>query len=257
MDLIENKTINNLEINRHPWEIVRYSIIEHQVSLMAKKTNKSPILIDIGCGDAFVINNLAKKMKVKKAYAIDINFHENDLKSLNQNKINITFLNSIDDIIIEHQESYIILMNDVIEHINKHIEFLEDLKERILIKTANSYLYITVPAFEYLFSKHDLDLGHFRRYTRRQLIDYNKILDFEIVETGYFFFSLFLVRNAQKVFQSVIPKKGPIGVSKWNHGFYVSKLACLVLNLDYKLTILIKKVNINLPGLSTYIIFKK
>lgn len=55
-----------------------------------------------------------------------------------------------------------VILSDVLEHIVDHEAFLRDLAASI---KAEAVLLITVPAHQWLWSRHDLILGHKRRYT--------------------------------------------------------------------------------------------
>ena len=55
---------------------------------------------------------------------------------------------------------------DVVEHIENDVEFLQTV-QRLL--TPDGHVYITVPAYEFLWSMSDVEAGHFRRYTLRGL----------------------------------------------------------------------------------------
>jgi hypothetical protein len=80
----------------------------------------------------------------------------------------------------------------------------------------------------------------------------------DILESGYFFFSLFLARSVVKVFEPPIDvNREGIGVSAWKGGALATFLFKAVLNIDYSLGALLRKVGVNLPGLSTYIVMKR
>jgi SAM-dependent methyltransferase len=64
---------------------------------------------------------------------------------------------------------------DVLEHIEDDEESLCLVRELLDDK---SKVLITVPAYQWLFSQHDKNLGHFRRYSR-------KILNQKLVRNGY------------------------------------------------------------------------
>jgi SAM-dependent methyltransferase len=55
---------------------------------------------------------------------------------------------------------------DVVEHIDDDIGFLNDLWELLV---PGGLLYLTVPAYQSLWSQEDVEGGHFRRYTLRNL----------------------------------------------------------------------------------------
>lgn len=60
---------------------------------------------------------------------------------------------------------------DVLEHIEDDREFLKFLHSKL---STRGLIFLTVPAHKWLFSQHDLALGHFRRYDKRNL---SKILN--------------------------------------------------------------------------------
>ena len=74
-----------------------------------------------------------------------------------------------------------ILVADVIEHIKRPKSTLLFLKK---ILKKNGYILITVPAYQFLFSKKDEKLGHFRRYDKKSLL--NEIINFKVVKVSYF-----------------------------------------------------------------------
>lgn len=255
MDLIENMNLKK-SIRRHPWELARLGIISSTVNtLLINTTSKNVAIIDIGCGDGFIIENLSRKFEFSQISAIDINFTAGQISKLKKENKHIEYFNTIELVNINSNYLYIILLNDVIEHVEKHNEFLEFIDETIIKKTQQSFLFITVPAFNYLFSQHDFDLGHYRRYKISDLIEYNNLLKLNIEKSGYFFFLLYLVRIIERKINK--NKKSGIGVSSWNHNLIFTKSIQFLLNIDYNLGSLLKKIRINLPGLSAYIIFSK
>jgi len=76
---------------------------------------------------------------------------------------------------------------DVLEHIEDDEDFLT--KTRTLL-VPNGRLYITVPAYQTLWSKEDYLAGHYRRYRLKELIDKLKISGYEIDYATYFFMLL-------------------------------------------------------------------
>jgi hypothetical protein len=257
MDLIENNKVDTAII-RHPWELARFNIIYKNVKSIIKKNNgKCFSIIDIGCGDSFVISTLSNFIKFEEILAIDINFTKDQVEKLKLEHNKILFYNNLSEVEINSNYYYIILLNDVIEHVENDIDFLKYIDQTIIKKTTQSSFFITVPAFNYLFSQHDLDLGHFRRYETSNLIQYNNILNLKIDKTGYFFFLLYLARAVERKINKVKSKNTNIGVSSWNHNVFITKLIELLLLLDFNIGLVFNKMKIKLPGLSTYIIFSK
>jgi SAM-dependent methyltransferase len=81
----------------------------------------------------------------------------------------------------------IITLLDVLEHIENDLEMLKKLKP--LLK-PNGKLIITVPAYQLLWTEHDIALSHFRRYTAKTLESVLKKADFQISRTSYFITAL-------------------------------------------------------------------
>ena len=258
MDLVEHDLINKKQ-NFHPWELVRLGIIEKNVREISKNSKKSIVLIDIGCGDAFVISNLKQKFNFEAFHAVDINFTEDQISQLKKEHPSIDFQSDLAKITIHPDKAYILLLNDVIEHIEHDQDFVVALKKDVIDKASDLNLFITVPAFNTVFSNHDIDLGHYRRYTLQSLLAYNSTLKMEVTEKGYFFTSLLLIRLIQRLFTFKKPEasKGHIGISNWNHGKLFTFLFKSTLQIDFFITNIFSKLNIRIPGLSTFAVFKK
>jgi SAM-dependent methyltransferase len=85
---------------------------------------------------------------------------------------------------------------DVIEHIENDVAFLKQIKE---VLADDGKLYITVPAFNYLWSQNDVNSQHYRRYTIRTFEQCAESAGFKIIYATYFFrllpFTIFLFRS--------------------------------------------------------------
>lgn len=73
---------------------------------------------------------------------------------------------------------------DVVEHIEDDLSFLKSL--RGLMKEQGR-LYITVPAYSFLWSEEDISAGHYRRYTRKGICDVIERAGFEVEFSSYIF----------------------------------------------------------------------
>lgn len=79
--------------------------------------------------------------------------------------------------------SHVVLL-DVLEHQGDDRAFLAELAEKM---DPGATLLLTVPAMPTLWSRWDLRLGHFRRYTRAMLSAAVEPLPFELRERSYLF----------------------------------------------------------------------
>lgn len=107
---------------------------------------------------------------------------------------------------------------DVLEHIPDDVAFLERIRDSLC---TNGMLYLTVPAFEFLWSEADLQAGHYRRYTVESVSTALCRAGFSIKYVSYFFSILmlpvFIARS--------LPYRLRIGHadSNWRHGHHQSR----------------------------------
>lgn len=73
---------------------------------------------------------------------------------------------------------------DVVEHIEDDAAFLKKLKKLLV---AGGRVYLTVPAYNWLWSDEDVTAGHFRRYTRHSLSKVLRQSGFEVEYSTCFF----------------------------------------------------------------------
>ena len=76
---------------------------------------------------------------------------------------------------------------DVLEHIKDDLEFLIKIYDRLI---PGGKLYVTVPAYSFLWSSEDDDAGHFRRYSIKSLSRKLKSAGFQIEFATYLFWFL-------------------------------------------------------------------
>ena len=97
---------------------------------------------------------------------------------------------------------------DVLEHIEEDSTFMRDVKN---ILVPNGYMLVTVPAYQFLWTKLDQVLGHKRRYTKGELIRKFENSGYEIVFASYFVFILspafIMYRLIEKCINLVIKKE--------------------------------------------------
>jgi len=261
MDIIEYK-MNLGSVKRHPWEIAKLKVIYKLINKI-KSNNQlaQSSILDVGCGDLYLIKSLSAKFENVKLLGIDPAFTDDVVKEIynDSKKDNIVLTKSLDEMEKRISESIdMVFLFDVIEHIDNDIGSLNELVKSPLI-SKNTYFIITVPAFNFLFSAHDKFLGHYRRYSNKSLKHNIESAGLEIVDIGYFFFSLIFPRIAIKMIE-VFRKnnlKEPRGVSNWQHGKALSNIITHVLYFDFTISNFVKKIfNIKLPGLSNYVICK-
>lgn len=260
MDLVESQKIPGETCSRHPWERARKKVVVDLIRQHVATSAESKTFLDIGCGDTWLVEQLSQVFPESKFIAVDIAFNEQLLGKL-QRKFEGTNIEVFGDLnsALKDREAKIdaILLLDVIEHIADDVSFLQNLSQDFSRITQDTLYFITVPAFQFLFCEHDRFLGHYRRYTNTTLRVHTLQAGLKCVSIGYFFSLLLLPRLASTLVEKFRPRATqPTGVANWK-GTCLDGVISSVLYLDYKLSSLLNRINIRLPGLSNYIICQK
>lgn len=252
MDLKERHKIDCLK--RHPWEISRGRVI---ADILQDVVGDATNVLDIGCGDLFLEECLSRYYPGNRFFCVDIAFTEEEVAALNQKSESVRVYNDLNDFAVEGQKADVVLLLDVLEHIENPLLFLEQLLNSPFV-TEDTYLLITVPAFQGLYISHDRFLGHYRRYCLRQLRELLRNVGLEDKQSGYFYFTLLLPRFLQRVKEKWISERGETtGLVEWRGGRVLTKGISWILTMDYCIGKLFRKIGIGLPGLSNYVLCKK
>ena len=231
MDLIEQKE----NINRHPWELSRTDSLIKEI----KKYHKGGTILDIGCGDSYFDYQLLKTdIDITKLYGIDIYLKK---------KIDINRYYAVNDYSkLKDKKFNTIIMFDVLEHVPDDYEFLNNTVSKYL--KNNGRVIMTIPAHQFLFSKHDEFLKHYRRYNKKMIRKLCKKTNYKIVNYHYFYFSLF-------IFRLLFRNKGN-EVNNWKHkeNEFITRFIRSILNIDYNICKFMNKFS---NGLSLFVVLKK
>jgi hypothetical protein len=261
MDLVEARARGfDLSI-RHPWETARFEIIDHLIR-RSVPLSSGAIVMDIGCGDTFVVEELATRYQTAQFFAVDTAFTGELLEHYRArlNNPRILMSSSLDGLVPPPSKpASLLLLMDVIEHVEDDNGFLKGLRARPYLD-GETRLLITVPAYQSLFSSHDTFLGHYRRYSNRSLRRLVERSGFKVLDIGYFFASLLPVRVLQVFKERLLglkPDRPTSGLVTWTGGKAAAALFSGALVLDGRLSIAIGKTGVRLPGLSNYAICVK
>jgi Methyltransferase domain len=261
MDLVEARARGFESSIRHPWETARFEVIDHLIRRHAP-LGAGAIVMDIGCGDTFVVEELAARYATAQFFAVDTAFTGELLEHYRErlNNPRILMSSSLDGMAPPPPKpASLVLLMDVIEHIEDDTGFLSGLRARPYIDQETRLL-ITVPAFQSLFSSHDTFLGHYRRYSNGSLRHLVERSGFKVLDIGYFFGSLLPVRVAQVIKERVFglkPDQPTSGIVTWTGGKASAAIFSGTLVADARLSIALGRVGLRLPGLSNYAICVK
>ncbi len=168
------------------WFTARKQILESVIGKIIKK-KAYPLPLDIlnigpGGGSTSIMLENFGRVKSLEFDEVLFDYCKNEQK-LDVDKGSITNLPYRD-------ESYdIVCAFDVIEHIEDDKKAMVELK-RVVKK--NGLVLITVPAFHFMWSRHDEVNNHFRRYTKISINQLGKSLKLSLFYSSYFNFFLFL-----------------------------------------------------------------
>lgn len=175
---------NFINAKNHWWWLARKKILQEVISKKIKKKDNLNIL-DFGSGTGINVDLLQKFGEV---YIYEPNEYANKFLNLNFKNVisSEATLNNIS------KKFDLIVLTDVLEHIESPISSLKNI--RSLLKDGGKVI-ITVPAHNYLFSKKDDDLQHFRRYSKKTLKNnlLNANLKFEFFSYYNFFLSPLII----------------------------------------------------------------
>ncbi len=97
-------------------------------------------------------------------------------------------------------------MLDVLEHLADPVAALS---HALSMLEPSGTMVITVPAFRLLWTSHDVMNQHVTRYTKSSFSSLARETGFRIDRAEYFFHWTFPIRLAQRLAESVLPRRSP------------------------------------------------
>ena len=249
MDLRELNKTQHQHVKRHPWELCRYRIL----NFFLNRCNDNQIIVDIGSGDAYLASQIAKRHPQSSVTAVDINYTPELMAGLTQQlPSNLVLTPSLETVASQKKIDVIILM-DVLEHLEYPQELLIQILQLQGVSVKTNFI-ITVPAYQQLFSEHDRQLGHFKRYTRKQLDHLLKPLAIKKNKDGYCFNFLLMIRFFQVQKEKIFKRKNHVktGVHNWKGNHFITGIITQLLWMEFKITWYLARIGVKLPGLSCY-----
>lgn len=185
MEKNEYKTMYNLEKD-YWWFVGKQKIVNlFLMQYFRRKIKTASPILDIGCGTGKTLNTLNK---FGKGFGIEIS--KEALIFLKYNKTPRIIQTDVNgNLPIKNNTFSAVTCLDVLEHVENDDELIAEI---LRVCKYNGHILITVPAFNLLWSRHDVSLHHKRRYRIDQLIEMFSNYDVEIVKSSYFNFLLFV-----------------------------------------------------------------
>lgn len=212
MDIEKYHEMEKLE-KFHWWFIYRQNILKFILKKYLSNLDKNVKILDIGCGTGGNIQLL------KEIYENIIGIDNNDfaLEYCKEKGLeNILKGNLPDSINVEDNSIDLILLFDVLEHIEEDEKSLSVLKNKL---KNGGHILLTVPAFPFLWSEHDEGFHHKRRYKMKQLKKMLALLDFKIIKASYLYFLLFPLVFIMRLLKQIFKRYSKMDDFKLNNMF--------------------------------------
>ena len=227
---------NHIPLEKDPdnwWYFGRLELLKLLIKPLDK--NKINNILEIGPG-------LGINIKLLSSYGT-VDILEIDQYFVDQIKKSNKKINHFSDISQIDKKFDLIVMMDVLEHIEDSENFINDLSK---ILNFEGSLILSVPAYPKLFSDHDIQMKHFRRYTKKML---TKELSNNFKNCRFYRYNFILlpIRILQIRFNK-----------KVNSKVETSKLLNFLLKNIIKIEIILHRMNMKVPyGLSIFCVAKK
>lgn len=157
-------------------------------------------VLDVGAGSGVFSRQLIDHNMCQGAVCVDPGYIE-EREEMHGDKP-IRFVKSLDK-----TTQSLILMMDVLEHVPDDVALLKQYTESM---PEGGRVLITVPAFQFVWSGHDVFLEHYRRYTIKRLEKAIREAGLTPIESRYFFATLFPIVAVIRLIKNLLMKKGEI-----------------------------------------------
>jgi 2-polyprenyl-3-methyl-5-hydroxy-6-metoxy-1,4-benzoquinol methylase len=179
---------------------------------------ESSTILDVGAGSGFFSRHLLANSSAHNAWCIDISY-DDDSDALELGKP-IYFRRCIDQI-----DADLVLLMDVLEHVDDDVGFLNHYVNKV---PRGARFLISVPAFQLLWSDHDVFLEHKRRYQLKKIEDVTRRAGLTVVRGAYFFATVFPIAAITRLSaRGAANKNTPVRSQLSRHPLVNSALATL------------------------------
>ncbi|MBI2027040.1 MAG: class I SAM-dependent methyltransferase [Deltaproteobacteria bacterium] len=168
----------------HWWFLARQSIVLRLLGL-CPGTNKNMVVLNIGCADS--MKKISQALAPEHWVHLDIH-HQTVRHALGHHPNSIGIQADCHQLPFKDSSFDIIFLLDVLEHLEDDENVLENL---FRICKQGGKIFLTAPAYSWLWGRQDIISNHFRRYTKKGLKTLISKTSFHLEKISYFNFFLF------------------------------------------------------------------
>ena len=187
MDLKEEQILGDT-IENHWYYVSKWKAIRWFLHGISPRN-----LLDVGAGSGYFSRKLLESNVCERAVLVDPYYDTERVEIVNGKPME--FVRKADNY---HPD--LIVMMDVLEHVEDDLSLLKSYTDGL---ASGKHVLITVPAFQALWSGHDVFLEHYRRYTASQIQALVKQAGMTPVKIRYFYAPLFPLIAAVRILQRI------------------------------------------------------
>jgi hypothetical protein len=203
------------------------------------------VLVDVGSGSGYFARAAARICSPREVIQVDPNYPA-ESESIEEG----TLHRKVKEKPKSFSQVDAVLLMDVLEHVeepeNLLMQYVKD------CESGCEYL-ITVPAYQFMWSNHDMYLGHYKRYRRHEVEALVSSCGLTVLSSGYFFSIIFPLAIFQRKILSKIFRRSGEGSALRKSSPIVNRILELICSSEYMLS----KGFGPLPGLSVVVRARK
>jgi trans-aconitate methyltransferase len=250
MDLVERPSAS---FARHPWEIARACFFLDQLEGVFRSQPDANVL-DAGAGDGWFAGQLIQRYPKARVTCFDPNYDFMAPEPFSGAHEHLSFTAGR-----PHETFSVLLLLDVMEHIEHDAEALAEFVTNV---RPGGHIVMSVPAWQRLFTSHDIALRHFRRYSPERARALVRGAGLTLEREGGLFHSLLVARSVQRLISRATtdPLDGSHARQhslEWRRGTRLRRWVTWLLQADARFGAKTAQAGFRLPGLSWWSVCRK